>query len=678
MNDTSKRVDDAISAGAADAEIKRLAALPRLQYEQERKGATEKLGVRASTLDKLVEAEKHSHDTGDGKPGHKVSFPAPEPWPEKVDGAKLLDEIVTAIRRYIVMPDYSHDVCALWAVHTYLLDHFLISPRLAIRSPAPGCGKTTLLDVLEQLALKPLQTSGATAPVLFRVIEACRPTVLLDEANKALANNLDMLAVLNDGHRRGGQTLRNVAVGDDYEPRAFATYSAMAIAFLKHLPPELHDRSVAIEMRRALPGERIEQFRIDRVDHFSTLARKIARWTQDHAARIGAADPVMPSGIYNREADNWRPLLAIAAAAGGEWPKRARDAAERCHAAADVDNRSQLETLLADIRDVSRGKTEAPSADLVNHLVALEGHPWAEMGNSGKPLTQNKLARMLKPLGIFPEAIWIGSSTGKALKGYVFAHFNEAFARYLLPEGGLQPKDRKDADQMGTSSVFKPKGASINLSDGKCEKPNNDGHPGGLAVARGVESTEMRLDLPQPVGARPATNGRAAPVAYMDAQGKPTATVPSDDPIPEVLRRCDHCGQPATAADPMSPYDWEGRPDGVRLHQRCEADWFDSFRPAPPRAARAPIDAAYQATTEKQPDAVADVPGQAEKAPPAADVVDEAGKVKQEADQPVSAPDPVPARPQPMLEGDRQRALRVARNQAVWQRDDAAMKERLH
>src|SRR5215813_13864577 len=169
MNDTAKRVDDAIAAGAADAEIKRLAALPRLQYEQERKGAAEKLEVRASFLDKLVEAEKHSRDASDGKPGRKVEFPAPEPWPEKVDGAELLDELAAAIRRYIVMPDHSHDVCALWVVHTYLLDHFLISPRLAIRSPAPGCGKTTLLDVLEQLVLKPLQTSGATAPVLFRV-----------------------------------------------------------------------------------------------------------------------------------------------------------------------------------------------------------------------------------------------------------------------------------------------------------------------------------------------------------------------------------------------------------------------------------------------------------------------------------------------------------------------------
>src|SRR5262249_36982231 len=44
---------------------------------------------------------------------------------------------------------------------------------------------------------------------------------------------------------------------------------------------------------------------------------------------------------------------------------------------------------------------------------------------------------------------------------------------------------------------------------------------------------------------------------------------------------CDHCGQPATAADPLSPYDWQGRPDGIWLHRQCEARWFDSHGPAP-------------------------------------------------------------------------------------------------
>jgi hypothetical protein len=70
------------------------------------------------------------------------------------------------------------------------------------------------------------------------------------------------------------------------------------------------------------------------------------------------------------------------------------------------------------------------------------------------------------------------------------------------------------------------------------------------------------------------------------------------------------------------------------------------------------------ATTEKQPDAVADVPDQAEKAPPA------------QPDQPVSAPDPAPARP--MLPGDARRAEIRARNQEAVQRFDAKMKERVH
>jgi hypothetical protein len=40
--------------------------------------------------------------------------------------------------------------------------------------------------------------------------------------------------------------------------------------------------------------------------------------------------------------------------------------------------------------------------------------------------------------------------------------------------------------------------------------------------------------------------------------------------------RCDHCGQPGTAADPLSPRNCSGRPDGVRLHARCEEPWSDA------------------------------------------------------------------------------------------------------
>jgi hypothetical protein len=76
------------------------------------------------------------------------------------------------------MPEHTARACALWCLHTYFLDCFLISPRLAIRSVTHRCGKTTLLDTISHLALRTLSSANVTAASVFRVIEACRPTLL--------------------------------------------------------------------------------------------------------------------------------------------------------------------------------------------------------------------------------------------------------------------------------------------------------------------------------------------------------------------------------------------------------------------------------------------------------------------------------------------------------------------
>jgi putative DNA primase/helicase len=610
-------------SGLQDTEIKRLAALPLVQYERARKGAAEKLDVRPSILDRLVKDEqaKNKPNGNDGKQGHAISFPEPEPWPEEVDGALQLDEIATAIRRHVVMSDHDLNICALWVVHTFLLDHFLITPRLAIRSPTMGCGKTTLLDVLEHLVLKPSRTSNVTAAVTFRVIEQHQPTLLIDEA-KRIGDKTDLLEVLNDGHRRGGQTLRNVAVGDNYEARAFATYAPLAIALIGSLPPELHDRSVVVDMKRRLPNERIEEMRAGRTKHLDLLARKIARWTKDHEGFIAAAEPEMPTGIYNREADNWKPLLAIADTAGGEWPGRARDAAMRRHAAADVADASQIELLLADIQAIGRGMAEMTSADLVKSLVALEGRPWAEMGN-GRLITQNKLARMLKPLRITPGNIRVG---GQVLKGYVFTHFDEAFDRYLSQDGGFNPLHRYNVDEMGTSTCFPSATPDPDVAVRKCEKSNNDGHCSGVAVAKGGnghgslrndldrcraapdsptddpdEGDYARVEREQCEGARAdqprtcAQRNAAGPPLYLaettlsKVTDNPVSAVsrtpppryaigdhwgrrppPPDDniDIPDVLLRCQLCGKPGAKR-----WDLHGR--AVFLHEGCSHSWPD-------------------------------------------------------------------------------------------------------
>ena len=57
--------------------------------------------------------------------------------------------------------------------------------------------------------------------------------------------------------------------------------------------------------------------------------------------------------MFNRLADNWRPLFALAEAAGGDWPKRARRAFDLLGKPGDeVVSRSVL--LLGDFRDLFR------------------------------------------------------------------------------------------------------------------------------------------------------------------------------------------------------------------------------------------------------------------------------------------------------------------------------------
>jgi hypothetical protein len=46
--------------------------------------------------------------------------------------------------------------------------------------------------------------------------------------------------------------------------------------------------------------------------------------------------------------------------------------------------------------------------------------------------------------------------------------------------------------------------------------------------------------------------------------------------IPTFLRRCDHCGQLATPANLLNPWDWPDRPNGIWLHAGCEELWFDT------------------------------------------------------------------------------------------------------
>jgi Protein of unknown function (DUF3631) len=469
------------------ARIARLASLKPIERAQQIKATAKELGVPVAAVREAVreavrQAEGATDTKGQGRP---LEFQALEPWPGAINGATLLAELCAAIRQYLILPNGSVEVLALWAVHTHAFKCFGYTPRLAITSPEKGCGKTTTLDVLAELVARPLSTSNATVAVVFRVVEMAAPTLLIDEADTFLKENDELRGILNSGNKKSGQVARTV--GDDHEPRQFSTWAPAAIAMIGRLPETLEDRSVAVSLRRRKPMERVKRFRSERADELRQLARKIVRWVTDNRSALAASDP--DAGVLsNRGADNWRPLLAIADLAGGDWPLTVRNIAEAYEATKQ--DQSKRTMLLSDIRSVFAARpyaTRIGSTELAIELGAIEGRPWAEWRN-GRPITAASLARMLAPFGILSGTRRDGSET---FKGYLLADFEETFASYLGDQT-VTPSQLNNHGHCDALQTVTPK-SDVTLSNS--QKPNKDGRCDGVTVLKDPDPDGCTFNL---------------------------------------------------------------------------------------------------------------------------------------------------------------------------------------
>jgi putative DNA primase/helicase len=179
----------------------------------------------------------------------KFDLGAIQPWPEPVDGTALLGELLATFNRHLALPDSAADVMALWVLFAHAFDAAQISPRLALTSPLPVCGKTTALSLLRNLVPRPLLASNMSPAVVFRAIEEYSPTVLMDEADTYIEHNDEFRGILNSGHTREGALVWRCH-GQDHEPKGFTTWAPMAIAKIGELPDTLATRSIIVEAAR--------------------------------------------------------------------------------------------------------------------------------------------------------------------------------------------------------------------------------------------------------------------------------------------------------------------------------------------------------------------------------------------------------------------------------------------
>ena len=357
-----------------------------------------------------------------------------EPRPAS-SGVEILNSTKSFLSRFVIYPSVHAKVAhTLWVAHTHLMDVWDSTPRLAFLSPEPGSGKTRALEVTELLVPLPVEAVNVSPAYLFRKIgnEEGRATILYDEIDTVFGpkakENEEIRGLLNAGHRRGAVAGRCVVRGNNIETEEISAFSAVALAGLGWLPDTILSRAITIRMRKRKPGEGVQAFR-RRVEEAAghALRDRLASWAAVVAPTLTDIWPEMPPGIEDRNADVWESLLAIADAAGGDWPKMARAAAVALVASAQEREPSLGIRLLADLRTVFGDRPAMPTVSIIAALCALEESPWNDL--KGKPLTDRNLGHRLRQYEIKSKNVRVGS----IVKGYVRDDLHDAWERYLPP-----------------------------------------------------------------------------------------------------------------------------------------------------------------------------------------------------------------------------------------------------
>jgi hypothetical protein len=352
------------------------------------------------------------------------------------DGAVLLGRVEAFLSRFVAFPSESTRVAVtLWAVHAHIVECFDSTPRLAVLSPEPGSGKSRVLEVLELLVPRPVHAVNATPAYLFRKVsdEAGVPTILYDEVDTILGakakDNEDVRGLLNAGHRRGAMAGRAVVRGKQVFTEELPAFCPVALAGLGDLPDTLMTRSVVVRMRRRAPSEHVEPFR-HRVHSIQAqpLREALEAWADSIRGDLLDVWPEMPPGIEDRNADVWEALLAVADAAGGQWPERARVAAVTLVTLAGDRPGTLGLQLLTDVHTVftQNAAEQMFTTDLLEQLVRLDESPWGDL--RGKPIDARGLAKRLKGYEVDSTSVRIGE---RVAKGYRREHLHDAWARYL-------------------------------------------------------------------------------------------------------------------------------------------------------------------------------------------------------------------------------------------------------
>jgi len=372
------------------------------------------------------------------------------PYPEPVDGAELLNELVAAFDCYMVLPPGGSETLALWVVLTFCLYPcgMRFAPRLIVRKPVSNSGGTNLTILLLHLIRRPKYNSGMTDASFYRQANR-RLTGIIDECdNPPLRSNYKLVRMINAGHGSTGTEPRTEHVGGKRVTVYYPIFGPVCLCGIGDFAPvTVRNRSFVISLKRKMVGEDVDEFNpTDHAPMMRTPREKIIRRVEDNLEAIRDCRPDLDRNLYqNRQRENIMTLLQIADVVGGGWGERAREALTNVTARDKPIDENEL--LIGDIAEI-----------LLDTEIVVGGDPNDSTKNPGKPIgsdnavfscdlwtllrerfphrllyetnfTQAKMASMLSTFEIEPQRV--GKRRGKhVLRWYLRSDFDDAIARY--------------------------------------------------------------------------------------------------------------------------------------------------------------------------------------------------------------------------------------------------------
>lgn len=229
------------------------------------------------------------------------------------DAKQTIKELTDLIQSTNGLDENQAQTVIYFAIATYGLPHLGKFPLLVIYGPA-GTGKTTILDVLSQLAFGTPKDliPGDLTPAVLRDTLIDTPTALIDEADdvkeamlrKRYSRQSSTSVVNQTGEQGGWSKVKGDLFG--------------ATALHRRIPfkdEAVQSRSIVVRTRKA----EVDAFIAEEFAEFAPMLEAIAEqvdWV--HVPKQGG----------ERISDTWAPLLEVDAMLGGDWRPYAEEQME--------------------------------------------------------------------------------------------------------------------------------------------------------------------------------------------------------------------------------------------------------------------------------------------------------------------------------------------------------------